>query len=396
MRHSQKDAIDAALTRVSWRPFAPALEARYEAAGGEARRARLRATLVVAAASVIAALALDANATRAALLEHLTWRAGGAACMLAAALAARRIQTPLQEAALVAFAALAGMGAVEILGELGRPALVGVFLLAAIALVAGILASGQVRFVTAIATSIVCATALWLIMRAFPVTTQSNGGGMLGAAIIGLAIVCLAARRNEIGRRSEFLHRLRHEVVEAEMAALNVELLRLSTTDVLTGLPNRRYFEREAKRVWDDRSQAPFVIGIVDVDHFKAFNDAAGHAAGDACLIAVARATHGALRRDKDHVARYGGEEFAVLFPSAEGLTAEALGERLRSAVEALGIPHPGRPGEVVTVSVGITRKDGRAGALDAVIREADKLLYRAKETGRNSTQASGVGLDRA
>jgi diguanylate cyclase (GGDEF)-like protein len=199
-----------------------------------------------------------------------------------------------------------------------------------------------------------------------------------------------------MGRRSEFLHRLRHEVVEAEMEALNAELLRLSTTDVLTGLPNRRYFEREAKRVWDDRSRAPFVIGIVDVDHFKAFNDAAGHAAGDACLVAVARATNGALRRDKDHVARYGGEEFAVLFPGAEDLTAEMLGERLRKAVEGLRIPHPGRPSEVVTVSVGITRKVGRAGTMDAVIREADMLLYLAKETGRNSTRASGAGLDGA
>jgi diguanylate cyclase (GGDEF)-like protein len=298
---------------------------------------------------------------------------------------------------LVALAALSGVVVVGILGERGPPAMVGVFLIAALALVAGIIASGQVRFTTAIVTSIICAIAFWLIIIAFPAATQQGGNaGMPGAAVIGLAIVCVAARRNEITRRTECLHRLRHEVVEAEMSALNAELLRLSTTDLLTGLPNRRHFETEARRIWNDREKGPFALGIVDVDHFKSFNDAGGHAAGDACLVAVARALNGSLRRDKDLVARYGGEEFAVLFPGAGGLAAKTLGERLRAAVEALGIPHPGRPGEVVTVSVGVACKVGRAGAMDAVIGEADRLLYRAKETGRNSTWASGSGLEGA
>jgi diguanylate cyclase (GGDEF)-like protein len=397
VRHSLKDVIDAALARPSWRAFGPALEDRYEAAGGAARRARLRATLVVAALSLIAPLALETRHTQAVLLDNLAWRAGGTALVLAAALAAPRIRTPLQEAALVAFAALSGVVVVGLLGERGPPAMVGVFLIAALAFVAGVIASGQVRFLTAVATSVACAMAFWLITRAFPETTRAGGdAGMPGAAFIGLAIVCVAARRNEITRRSEFLYRLRHEVVEAEMKAMNAELLRLSTTDLLTGLPNRRHFETEARRIWDDRDKAPFALGIVDIDHFKAFNDAAGHAAGDACLIAVARAMKGSLRRDKDHVARYGGEEFAVLFPGAQGPAAETLGERLRKAVEAAGIPHPGRPGEVVTVSVGITWKVGRGGNLDAVIGEADRLLYRAKETGRNSTWASAAGLDEA
>jgi diguanylate cyclase (GGDEF)-like protein len=253
------------------------------------------------------------------------------------------------------------------------------------ALVAGIIASGQVRFTTALVACASCALAFPLLMLAFPgALPLPRSAGNPGAAIIAFSILCLAARRNDIGRRTEYLHRLRHEVIEAEMGGLNAELLKLSTTDMLTGLANRRHFVAEARRLWDDRDAAPFALAMVDIDHFKAFNDAAGHAAGDGCLVAVAQALEGALRRDKDRAARYGGEEFAILAPGAQGDDPAKLGERLRRAVEAMQIPHPGLPGQTVTVSVGVTWRQGQAGSLDAMLGEADRLMYRAKATGRN------------
>jgi diguanylate cyclase (GGDEF)-like protein len=381
-----KAAIDAALSHVSPWSFAPALEAGYEAAAGPGRRRHLRATLLICAACVMAALALEAPRTEADFVYLLAWRGGATLVMAAAALAVRRVRVAWQEAALVTVAALAGMGVVEIIGEHASRGAAASYMLAAIVLVAGMITSGQVRFSTAVVSSLSCTVAFPLVMLAFPGALPLVGPNLAlpGAAVMAFAVLLIAARSNDINRRSDYLHRLRHEIVEIDMRALNDELLRLSTTDMLTGLSNRRHFEQEARRVWEDRDRAPFVLAIIDVDRFKAFNDAAGHACGDACLVAVAHALEAATRGDKDRVARYGGEEFVVLSASAAvGATAE-LGERLRIAVEALRIPHPGLPGEQVTISIGIIHKDGRSGSFDALLSEADRRLYQAKETGRN------------
>jgi diguanylate cyclase (GGDEF)-like protein len=258
-------------------------------------------------------------------------------------------------------------------------------MVAALALVAGLIASGHVRLTTALVASASCGVVFPLVILLRPgAPAVFAGAGAPTVVVITFSALCLAARRNEINRRVEFLHRLRHEVVEAEMLALNAELLKLSSTDMLTGLANRRFFEAEARRVWEDGDQPPFALAIVDVDRFKAFNDAAGHSAGDRCLVAVAEALRGAVRRDADRAARYGGEEFAILVPGFEDIEPGELGERLRRAVEAMHIPHPAFPGQTVTVSVGVAWQQGRAGSLDAVLGEADRLLYRAKETGRN------------
>jgi diguanylate cyclase (GGDEF)-like protein len=282
------------------------------------------------------------------------------------------------------------MGVVEMLGERAPTGSGSGYFVAAFALVAGIIASGQVRLSTAVVASLTCALAAPLVMIAFPGAVPSPRSLAVPIiAIVGCGIVCIAARRNEIVRRSEYLHRLRYQIGEAELQAMNRELTRLSTTDTLTGLANRRHIMDEAHRLWDDRDQAPFALALVDIDRFKALNDAAGHAAGDRCLAAVAEALKGALRHDRDRVARYGGEEFVILFPGAGSEAALELGERLRAAVEAMRIPHPGLPGTVVTVSVGIAWQTGRAGSLDRLLGEADRLMYRAKEAGRNRVFAT-------
>ncbi len=203
--------------------------------------------------------------------------------------------------------------------------------------------------------------------------------GIFGAAL-------LVAGRNEQPRRASFLLRRRHEIAAAELNLMNAELLRLSTVDSLTGLANRRAFTQALDAHWRGRRQS-LALAIFDVDWFKAFNDSAGHAAGDAALQAVASAAERATRRDVDLAARIGGEEFAVIMPGVDCDLAGALAERLRAEVAALDLVHPGRPGYTLSISVGVaccSRADRLAQTAEAFFNEADRALYAAKAQGRN------------
>jgi diguanylate cyclase (GGDEF)-like protein len=128
-------------------------------------------------------------------------------------------------------------------------------------------------------------------------------------------------------------------------------------------------------------------VMMVDVDHFKALNDTAGHAEGDQCLQQIAATLRAQVRADLDLVARYGGEEFVVILPSANMETALLVAERVRAAVEGLRLPNPGlSDGRVVTVSIGlaaVAAADGTASP-QALLQAADVALYAAKATGRN------------
>jgi len=157
--------------------------------------------------------------------------------------------------------------------------------------------------------------------------------------------------------------------------------------DKLTGIPNRRSFDTALEREWRraQRLKVPISLLMIDVDMFKKFNDRYGHQAGDDCLAMVARALVSGPRRAGDLVARYGGEEFVVLLFHTPVDDALGIGERLRQAVQALGIPHEQGPAGVVTISVGgatcIPEQDGLP---ETLLRAADKALYQAKADGRN------------
>ncbi|MGI4796883.1 MAG: GGDEF domain-containing protein [Janthinobacterium lividum] len=200
-----------------------------------------------------------------------------------------------------------------------------------------------------------------------------------------LALASLIVRLNIEHARNAFLHMLRHELVAAEMTLLNAELLRLSNTDALTGLPNRRAFDEEMRRVCDDEHGPGLSLALIDIDWFKAFNDAAGHQAGDDCLRQVAHLIAGTLCRE-EKAARYGGEEFAVVWPS-DGCDLVAIGERLRHVVASAAIPHPGLEGATVTISVGLSWQP-RSGcdrtAISRLVQTADVALYEAKRGGRD------------
>lgn len=163
---------------------------------------------------------------------------------------------------------------------------------------------------------------------------------------------------------------------------LKERLEHASNYDAMTGLPNRRYMTirlEEAAAQAARRPESTFAVMIADIDHFKAVNDAFGHAAGDRVLHAVARALELTLR-EYDLCARWGGEEFLLLFPACEGEHAASVAERLRRSVhEAPRVDDLAAP----TVSIGYTmHRPGES--VDATLLRADEALYKAKAAGRN------------
>ncbi|MGY2326601.1 sensor domain-containing diguanylate cyclase [Pseudomonas sp. SDT2931_S440] len=175
--------------------------------------------------------------------------------------------------------------------------------------------------------------------------------------------------------RLELRRRYRAEKVLSELAA----------TDGLTGLANRRTLDQRLRLEWEraQRSGEPLALLMIDVDHFKAFNDRHGHQGGDEALRNVARVIGSNIRRPADLAARYGGEEFAVILPDTDSEGASTIAEHIRSAVEHL----PPADGDAlsVTVSVGLSTWDKRSrGSLEELLLSADRALYDAKHSGRN------------
>jgi diguanylate cyclase (GGDEF)-like protein len=174
----------------------------------------------------------------------------------------------------------------------------------------------------------------------------------------------------------------------AALAEANQRLERLSVTDGLTGLANRRHFDAQLATEWQRavRQGAPLVVMMIDVDYFKRFNDQYGHPQGDECLRAVAGALSAVLKRPGDLLARYGGEEFVALLPNTALPVAGRLAEDFRTAMANLGIPHEASTvAWHVTISVGVAGMVPFPGADPAVLlAEADQALYQAKAAGRN------------
>ena len=233
--------------------------------------------------------------------------------------------------------------------------------------------------------------------RQAPLFRQSTPFRLLVAlALVGAAAAFFAIRTRALHRRKAELERLvasrteelRGKNVELERSQLaireaNEALERLSRTDPLTGLANRRHVEEALAREWSRqvREGGSLAVLMLDVDFFKSFNDGHGHPAGDECLRRVARAIEDSIRRPLDVAGRYGGEEFIVVLPRSDVGDAASVGERVRMQVEALGIPH-GRSAcaPVVTVSAGVAATlpaDG--GSAEALVRAADDALYASK-----------------
>jgi diguanylate cyclase (GGDEF)-like protein len=174
---------------------------------------------------------------------------------------------------------------------------------------------------------------------------------------------------------------------ESELCAANHHLEELALRDGLSGLPNRRSFDARLAATWRAaEAKSPVSLLMMDVDHFKLFNDSQGHLEGDNCLIG--KTLEATLRRG-DFAARYGGEEFVVLLPGADSAEARDVAERARSEIEALRIAHEAAPYGCVTLSVGVaTFTPEETASEQALIEAADAALYEAKRHGRNTVAA--------
>ena len=208
-----------------------------------------------------------------------------------------------------------------------------------------------------------------------PLDRLARGARQVAAGDLGVALPLVGG--GEVAYATEVFNDMVRRLKQGRE-----ELERLSRTDALTGLPNRRHLmetlEKEARRA--ERNARPFTLLMIDVDHFKRYNDAFGHLAGDEVLKRLARVLLGTVRA-ADYAARYGGEEFTVVLPETPLDLAVDVAERIRTRMAAEVF---GAEGSRVTLSIGLGEFPADGTTPEAVIHAADGALYRAKERGRN------------
>ncbi len=181
---------------------------------------------------------------------------------------------------------------------------------------------------------------------------------------------------------------------ERGLVAINNRLTVMASIDVLSGLANRRGFQSRLDFEWmkAEQTETALVLLMIDVDHFKPFNDTYGHPEGDACISQIG-ATLAMIANDTNgFAARYGGEEFCLLLPHTEIERGVEVGQRLRAAIENLAIPHRTSPFERVTISIGVAgARPSCSGSPRDLLEAADAALYTAKHRGRNTVAEHGL-----
>ena len=238
------------------------------------------------------------------------------------------------------------------------------------------------------------------------------------AAIIFLSVMSRdeeLARGIEVGGDDYLIKPVGRVVLQAKVAAMyrlvkmqralvkltgqlneaNHELQRLSMTDSLTGIANRRLFEDLLAREWRrcTRLKKPLSVVMVDADYFKTYNDTYGHQAGDACLKAIADQLSHATPRAGDLAARYGGEEFVLVLGETDEDGARWVANRICQHVIGLKMMHEGSPHDYVTVSCGVSSVLPTSGlSAEKLVKSADSALYLAKKQGRNGIAYMGYG----
>ncbi|MBU1986228.1 MAG: diguanylate cyclase, partial [Proteobacteria bacterium] len=189
----------------------------------------------------------------------------------------------------------------------------------------------------------------------------------------------LQARVRANLRKHSLQHKMQHDLQTAFLRA---------TTDGLTELYNRQYFDDAMRKVMAEahRYERKFSLLLLDIDHFKIVNDTFGHVAGDHVLQELARVMKNQVR-ESDIACRYGGEEFTVVLPGTAIVGAVALAEKLRTTIEHH--PFPDVDGRQITVSIGVTEGKGAERDASMIIAQADEALYQAKRQGRNQVRES-------
>lgn len=175
--------------------------------------------------------------------------------------------------------------------------------------------------------------------------------------------------------------------MKKKVDVINEKLKRLTHQDPLTKVHNRRYLQHHLMREWRSsvRDNEPLSLIMIDIDHFKKYNDFYGHIKGDVCLQKVAKCIESAVQRPRDIVARFGGEEFLVVLPDTNITGALITAKKIKQAITERKVPHP--KSEVLshlTVSLGVSSTEFEAETVEQLCEQADQALYQAKKEGRN------------
>jgi diguanylate cyclase (GGDEF)-like protein len=208
----------------------------------------------------------------------------------------------------------------------------------------------------------------------------------LGMAAIGLALAVYAIRTT--------LLQVRYRQAQQDLREARDRLETLSLQDALTGIANRRSFDRSLEAEWSraTRTTQPLSLLMIDLDHFKLINDRFGHPFGDQCLVEVAHALRSVASRSGDLVARYGGEEFAVILPVTSLSAAKSLAEKMRLMVLDLRFSNPIENELHISISIGVAQSDyPESGSPARLVEASDRALYRAKQLGRNRVESSTI-----
>lgn len=214
--------------------------------------------------------------------------------------------------------------------------------------------------------------AWWVTLYSGPIAPEQIYFGLLWIAL-GNGLGYAAANALQRGQRIQY--------------AQSLVMRQLLSTDSMTGIANRRRFDTALEREWRRcrRAGKPMSLLMIDVDHFKAYNDHCGHPQGDACLRQLAQLLVETVGRPADIVARYGGEEFVVLLPEVAAAGALAVANKLAAALRHADIYHPRSPaGPRMTISIGAATAKSLSGEAASLVEFADRLLYAAKAAGRN------------
>jgi diguanylate cyclase (GGDEF)-like protein len=205
--------------------------------------------------------------------------------------------------------------------------------------------------------------------------------------VITASVTLVASYHIERDLRRLYLLRLKDNIAAENLQRTADDLARISHVDALTGLANRRGVDNRVAALFAvaDAAPRPFAVLMIDVDHFKGFNDQYGHPEGDRCLTRIGAALRDVLREGADILGRYGGEEFVAILPHADLADGVRAAERMARAVERLALPHLRSQNGFVTLSIGVgTGSLGDATSLNTAIHAADAALYDAKAAGRN------------
>ncbi|TNB48024.1 diguanylate cyclase [Martelella lutilitoris] len=394
------DLIGRQLARTGWvLAFPPELEERFNAHIHASRHRQIVRAALVGIGFLFAFVAVDLI-YRPELIVTLTIIRAGVIGSLMAALSvviAFRRDTRLPGLMSILGISVASLGAGLMLTTVGNPIVQYepyIFILVAvIANIALPLRPPQALLASAINFAI----AIYFILP-LPTLVPDEKASPLIFLLATTVMTMLANVRIETIERKIFLLYLREKLRGEALLSEYRSLDHISNTDALTDLANRRLFDEFLRQSWQEArfNDEPLTLLMIDIDHFKGYNDTYGHPAGDECLKQVARALKASTRAESDLPARFGGEEFALVLPNCEEDDGLAMARRIHEAIAGLDILHATSPLKRLSVSIGVaterpanTRHEPRS-----LLIRADRALYAAKQGGRNLTSVDRPGED--